>query len=74
MSLQEKELKSRIKKHINMQKHGEKVENLQHAKEIGIVYYNDEKCRDEFHWSQCNGIGKFDFLLRSGLNESEIYR
>ena len=51
-------------------KHGGKVEDWQHVKGFGLVDYYGEEREAELHWSQCEGIGKYDFFIKRWLDES----
>jgi hypothetical protein len=48
-------------------KHGGKVEDWQHVKGFGLIDTADGDIPAEVHWSQCEGIGKFDFFIKRWL-------
>lgn len=48
--------------------YGGKPEDWQHAKGFGVLSTPDGDRRAEVHWSQCDGIGKFDFFVKEWLD------
>ena len=48
-------------------KYGGKVEDWQHAKGFGYLTTNDGDLEAEVHWSQCEGIGKYEFFVKRWL-------
>lgn len=49
-------------------KHGGKLEDWQHVKGKGWLETDDGDRFAEVHWSQCAGIGKFDFFVKRWLD------
>ena len=47
---------------------GGKVEDWQHVKGTGWLETDDGDRHAEVHWSQCEGIGKFDFFVKRWLD------
>lgn len=45
-------------------RYGGKAEDWQHCKGFGWIETEDGDMRVEVHWSQCEGIGKFDFFVK----------
>lgn len=52
-------------KYVN--KHGGKLEDWQHVKGKGWLETPEGDKHAEVHWSQCAGIGKFDFFVKRWL-------
>lgn len=48
-------------------RHGGDPKDWQHCKGIGWLDTPDGDRRAEVHWSQCEGIGKFDFFVKRWL-------
>jgi hypothetical protein len=48
--------------------HGGKLEDWQHVKGTGWLETDDGDRHAEVHWSQCEGIGKFDFFVKRWLD------
>lgn len=49
--------------------HGGKIEDWQHVKGDGWIACEDGDRFAEIHWSQCEGIGKFDFFVKRWKDE-----
>ena len=49
--------------------YGGKAEDWQHVKGDGWIACVDEERPAEVHWSQCEGIGKFDFFVKRWKDE-----
>ena len=47
--------------------YGGEPENWQHVKGIGFVDFYGECRKAELHWSQCEGVGKFEFFIKEWL-------
>ena len=52
-------------------KYGGKVKDCQHTKGHGWIETKDGRAYAEVHWSQCKGVGKFDFFIKEWLDESD---
>ena len=50
-------------------KKGGKLEDWQHVKGKGWLETAEGDRKAEVHWSQCEGIGKFDFFVKRWLDE-----
>lgn len=48
--------------------YGGKPEDWQHVKGFGVLSTPDGDREAEVHWSQCEGIGKFDFFVKEWLD------
>ena len=48
--------------------HGGKAEDWQHVKGIGYLATEEGDRRAEVHWSQCPGVGKFEFFIKEWLD------
>ena len=48
--------------------YGGKPEDWQHVKGFGLIVTPDGDREVEVHWSQCKGIGKFDFFVKEWLD------
>ena len=49
-------------------KYGGKEQDWQHVKGKGVVDFHGEARDAELHWSQCSGIGKYEFFIKRWLN------
>ena len=47
--------------------YGGEPENWQHVKGVGSVDFYGESRKAELHWSQCEGVGKFEFFIKEWL-------
>ena len=52
------------------EKYGGNTEDWQHVKAKCVIKIEDEEIPAEIHWSQCEGIGKFDLFVKRWLDES----
>ena len=59
--------RTEYKKPIYADKKGGKLEDWQHVKGKGWLVTPEGDQRAEVHWSQCEGIGKFDFFVKRWL-------
>ena len=50
--------------------YGGKIEDWQHVKGNGWIAYTDGDRYAEIHWSQCEGIGKYDLFIKRWKDES----
>ena len=50
--------------------YGGKIEEWQHVKGNGWIAYTDGDRYAEIHWSQCEGIGKYDLFIKRWKDES----
>ena len=57
------------KSYVYANKYGGKASDWRHTKGIGIVDYYGEERRAELHWSECAGIGKYDFFVKEWLDD-----
>ena len=55
------------KAYIYANREGGKLEDWQHVKGKGWLETPEGDQRAEIHWSQCEGIGKFDFFVKRWL-------
>jgi SPP1 gp7 family putative phage head morphogenesis protein len=57
------------KAYVYANAHGGKEEDWQHVKGFGWLETPEGDMRAEVHWSQCEGIGKYDFFVKRWLDE-----
>lgn len=50
------------------EKYGGKAEDWQHVKASGYIDYYGKSRPANIHWSQCAGVGKFDFFIKEWLD------
>lgn len=50
------------------EREGGNVEDWQHVKGLGVLDVHGEERKANVHWSQCEGVGKFDFFVKEWLD------